>query len=590
MKTCTCLVLLLAATTFGCKKKGPDDKSSTGSAATTGSAGATAAGSGAGSAPIKTAAGDAVAELPVVTDCPKSLGGAEAVARTIKKECGPVIVTREYDINGTLTLEAGAILKFQDGADLEVGYNGTAKLIVKGTPTEPVTFTSAGDAAPGAWPGVQLYEHAARSQIAGLVIENAGGDKGALYIDAPDVSLTNSTIRNAKDIGIRVDNRGGFAQMSGNTFDKAGKLALTIFPRAAGGLGANKFDDGGFVQINPGRVEDSAKWQNPGAPYVLIGEIDVDGKNGRATLEIAAGTELRGKDAEIDIGYSSEATLVISGTADKPVVFTTAEDKTPGAWHGIWIYGKGEGRITHAAISYAGGGNDGRGAIMLDGGTASITNVAFDQNKRGVTIKGEATLKAFDQNKLSASPQPALDIIADQVGGLGAANTFDKDAHIEISHGKVKRSATWQPQGVPYEVTQELTLDDKAVLTLSPGVELAFATDQQFSVGYSSDASLKALGTADKPIKMHPVRDDVTWKGLWFYDHAVGSEVSHLEIASTAGEAAIHVENTANVKLSDVTGTKCAGAVVTSKCGATLTTSAIKAVSTPAAELKPTCK
>ncbi|HEY0194731.1 MAG TPA: hypothetical protein VGC42_26645 [Kofleriaceae bacterium] len=584
MKTRTWLLLMLAAAP-GCKK--PHDGDKLGSSSNAGTAA-----NGTGSAPaspIPTAEGGAIADLPVVSDCPKSLGGAEAVARTIKKECGPVIVTKEYDVNGSLTLEAGAVLKFQDGADLEVGYNGAAKLIIKGTAQDPVLLTSAGDAAPGAWPGVRLYEHAARSQLAGVIIENAGGDKGALFVDAADVTLTGSTIRNAKDIGLKVDHRGTFAKMADNTFDRAGKLAVSIYPEAVGGLGSNKLDAGAVVQIEPGHVTDSAKWQNPGAPYQLIGEIDVDGKNGRATLEITAGTELHGKDAELDIGYSSEATLVVSGTADKPVVFTAAEDKTPGAWHGIWIYGKGEAKIANATIAYAGGGAEDRGALMMEGGVASITGVTFDQNKRGVNIKGEPALKAFDHNKLSASAGPALEIVADQIGGLGTGNTFDKDAHIQVTRGKIQHTAVWQPQGVPYEVTQELTIDDKVVLTLSPGVELAFATDQQLSVGYSSDGTLKASGTADKPITLRPLRDDVTWKGVWFYEHAAASELAHVQISSTSGDAAIQVEHNASVKLSDITGTRCAGAVVTSKCGATLTTSAIKAVG-GTAELKPSCK
>lgn len=587
MKNCTCLILVVLA--LGCGKKKPvDDKA--GSAAGSAAAASTNTGAGTGSgSEVHTAEGGAVTDLPVVTDCPKSLAGAEAVARTIKKACGPVVVTAEYDINGSLTLEAGAILKFQDGADLEVGYNGAAKLIVKGTDAEPVTFTSAGDAAPGAWRGVRLYAHANRSQIDHLVIENAGDDKGALFLDAQDLVVKGSTIRNAKEVGIVVGDNGRLAELSGNTFDKAGKIAVKAHPNVIGAIGANKFDDGAYVEIEGGSVEDSAKWQNPGAPYVVIGEIDVDGKNGRATLEITAGTELRFKDADLDVGYNREATLVVSGTADKPVIFTAAEDKTPGTWHGIWVYAKGEVRIANAQISYAGGGAADRGALMIDRGTATVTATTFKDNKRGVNIKNEATIKSFDQNKLSASPEPALATIADAVGGFGS-NTFDKDAHLEITGGKIAHTQTWQPQGVAYEITSEVTVDDKQTLTLAPGVELAFAGDQQLSIGYNSDGTLKAVGTKEQPIKLHATRDDVTWKGLFLYGHALGSELANVQLAGTGGEAGIIVEHGASAKLTDITCAKCKGGVLTSKCGATITTSGIKAGDgTPAGEIKPTC-
>src|SRR5213076_203801 len=124
-----------------------------------------------------TAEGAAIAELPVIADCPRSLGGNEKVARTIRKECGPITITRSYFVDGSLTLEAGVVLKFQDRADLHVGMSGPAKLFVRGTASDPVIMTGAGDAFPGAWPGVELHPGARSSQISGLVIENAGVER-----------------------------------------------------------------------------------------------------------------------------------------------------------------------------------------------------------------------------------------------------------------------------------------------------------------------------------------------------------------------------------------------------------------------------
>lgn len=141
-----------------------------------------------------------------------------------------------------------------------------------------------------------------------------------------------------------------------------------------------------------------------------------------------------------------------------------------------------------------------------------------------------------------------------------------------------------------YEITSEVTVDDKQTLTLAPGVELAFGADQQLSIGYSSEGTLKAVGTKDKPIKLHATRDDVTWKGLFLYDHALGSELANLQLAGTSGDAGIVVERAASAKITDVTCAKCKGGVLTSKCGAQITTSGIKAgEGTPAGEIKPTC-
>jgi len=227
--------------------------------------------------------------------------------------------------------------------------------------------------------------------------------------------------------------------------------------------------------------------------------------------------------------------------------------------------------------------------LVLDGGTASVTATTFDGNKRGVDVLGRSTLKSFDHNKLSASPEPALSIVAEQVAALGPGNTFDKAAHIEVTGGAPKGNATWTPQGVPYEVTEEISVADKAVLTLLPGIELAFDASQ-LVVGHYSEGTLKAVATTDKPIKLRALRDETPWKGLMFHSHTINSELVHVQLAQTSGDAGVMVERDAAVKLTAVACAKCANAAVTSQCGAKLTASEIKAeAGTPKAELKPDC-
>ncbi len=105
-----------------------------------------------------------------VTECPRTLGGAEAqIDRVISKDCGPVTVVEDYRVdNGSLTLEAGATLQFKDGAALIVGASEPAKLLVAGTPA------GAGHADLGQRQGrggvarrSRLWDKAARSQITG---------------------------------------------------------------------------------------------------------------------------------------------------------------------------------------------------------------------------------------------------------------------------------------------------------------------------------------------------------------------------------------------------------------------------------------
>src|SRR5215468_10046888 len=156
-------VALVAAAACG-KKGATDDASRTGTAAGAGATGSKPADTGEQGEP-KTASGGAVADLPTVNDCPKSLSGGEKVARTIPKGCGPIVVTAEWNLDGSLTVEAGVTFKFQEGTQAIFGRNGTTKVTIQGTADQPVVMTSAGDAVAGFWRGIGLFEGTSRSRV-----------------------------------------------------------------------------------------------------------------------------------------------------------------------------------------------------------------------------------------------------------------------------------------------------------------------------------------------------------------------------------------------------------------------------------------
>ena len=538
---------------------------------------------------VKTASGGDVGDLKQVNDCPKALAGSEKVARTIPKGCGPILVTSGWQLEGALTVEAGVTFKFQEGVDAQFGRAETTKVVIKGTPQEPVTMTSAGDAVAGFWSGVWFGDHTGRSRIENLVIEHGGDEKGILRLSSNDIVVKGLTVRDAKVVGLYIDDNVRLGELSGATFEKAGKIAVSLPTAAIAAVApGNKFDAGAFVEVRGGALEDSAKWQNPGAPYVFRSGIDVHGKAGRATLEIAAGTELRfDQDLDFDVGYNGAAALVVAGTADKPVIFTGSDASV--SWHGLWLYNGSDAKIDFA--SFSGGGSDAnRGVLLVDSGaTLTLTSSIFKGNKGGVTLTGEGKIKAFDKNQLDGGERPALSLPSNEVAGLGAGNTFAKEARIEIHGGKVKSAATWVPQTVPYSVLDELVVDEKGALTLQPGVDIVFAKDQQMSVGYNGEASLKAVGTAEKPIKLHGEHDDAdAWKGLFFYDHARDSELGNVRLEGAGGDAGVIVKEGATVKISDLVCAKCTNAAVTSACKSKVDLKNVKAEGgTPKDVIKP---
>lgn len=548
-----------------------------------------AANAGAGATAVQSAAGGEVQAAATVTACPQSLGGTDKLHRVISKDCGVVPVTEDYYIDGgSLTLEAGASLSFKDGVGLFVGYYEPARLIVKGSAAEPVVLTAAGDRAPGAWRGVSLNSHAARSALAGLVIEFAGTDESALFVDAEDITIRELTIRDAKGAGLLISDTAGFAELAALTFKKLGRPAAIDLPaRAVAALGGgHHFDAGAQVQVRGGTVARGGKWQPPGAPLLIAGEVNVDGEGGqRATLELAPGLELRFTEAgALTVGYYSLAGLTAAGTAEAPITFTAHERRERGGWRGVGVHAQGEAKIEHALFEYGGKVAD-EGALQVRGGALTVNHTTFRNDAIGVSLDDGAKLQGFAHNTFVATPVAAV-LPAGALAGLGEGNAYDRDSKIRCPGGDVKGKATWHAQGAAIELGGEVRVEG-GELVIEPGVALLAAADVQLTVGFYERASLRIAGTAASPVTIGAAEGG-NWRGISLASQAHTNVLEHLVLTGASNEAAIQVEREVDARLTGVTCSKCSGAVVGWGCGAKVTSAQVLATDgTPKIEARP---
>jgi hypothetical protein len=547
-------------------------------------------GTGSGAAGSTGAGGGGVVvggEIPgqtIVTDCPKSLGGQESVARTITKACGIVVVADNYTNDGTLTLEAGAILAFKPNTALEIGYAKPGKLIVRGTKEAPVVMTAADEKVAGAWRGVWIHQNAPRSQIDGLVIEYAGGDqgRGAFNVEAIDVGFKNSMIKESKDIGLWVADDASVTDFTGNRFDKPGTIALSIPPGTIRGLAAgNSFGPVDVIHVRHGDVEDSGRWQNPGAPIVLTESIGINGRNGVATIEIAAGTELRlARSVELGVGYSKQGALKIAGTKEAPVIFRGAAGTDPGSWRGVRIYGNGDVTIEHAVFD-AGGEDDHHGAldVALDG-RLKASNVLFRNNKTALNIDEGAKVSTLDGLTFEGTSERAVITTTEGMGKLGAGNAYKGGKErIEILGGDTHSDATWSAQpGAIIEVSNHVSVGDGKTLTLGAGLELRFRNGFELSVGYAKDGTLKTAATKEQPVVLRGLEDEKdAWNGVKLYGNAKSNKLDWIDLVNVAGEAGIHAQQESTGTISNATCTGCA-AVVHLDCSSKVTAEGVTPV------------
>jgi hypothetical protein len=541
-----------------------------------------------GSSPSEETSGE---DGEVPADCPKTLSGRESADRVIPTACKTVEVSGNYSIDGaTLTIEPGVTLSFRDDAMLSVGYFDTAKLEIKGTTEQPVTFTSSGDDVAGVWKGVRLHAKANRSVIEGLVIEYAGDKDGALKIDANDVEMKGSVIRHARNVGVLIDRRGTLAEFSGNTFEDVGDVAMRVTPAVAGQIGAgNTFGDA-TVHVLGGKVEADTTWKAVGTPFTVVGVVNVDGGDStRATLTLDPGTTLRfDADGGMRVGRFSLAGLHAVGSSDAPILLTAHEKQEAGSWDGLQIHGRGEAKLDHVKLEY-GGANTRQGVLLGQSGSKlSVEHCTFSSNQHGVVLDGrEPELEAFDANTFEDTPV-ALQLPVRNVGVLGGENTYAGDPRIVITGGTMDEDATWKRQKGAVVVIDK-PINVSANLQIEPGYTLQMADGSRIVVGQFNNASLRAQGTESEPISFVGVRDDAgAWGSIVLHARSGGSVLEHVLVRNAGGRAGVEVNANADAKISDLTCEKCEVAAVWWHHSAKVETSNIKAAEgTPKAESKP---
>ncbi|HUQ06100.1 MAG TPA: hypothetical protein VM261_26535 [Kofleriaceae bacterium] len=525
--------------------------------------------------------------------CVMNLAGALTADRTIAGGCTVTVTDDVTVMSGTLTLEAGATVLFLEGRSLVVAPEAAAKLVVAGTIDQPVRMSAAPDVA--AWGQLRVGPGATGSTITGLSVEKAGKDgKSAVLIEAADVAMTRSTVKDVGAVGIELAADKSFGTFEDNRIERTGKELVRIGPEAAGSIGEhNTFGGGGVIAVVPGTLSRSVTWRARGAPYLVADMLQVQMKDTRATLTLDEGVEVRFTvKAGLGIGVNHPGGLKVSGTAARPVTLVSADGQA-GAWN-VWIGRHGEAVIDHAIVK--GGGTDREaGAVAVRGGSLELYNTKLSDVVVGVSVdeKGKLAVDGctFERTGLFAVS------LATQLASL-RKNTFDSGAKVELRGGTIDESVTWKPEtkvwwsgrvavtkgALTIEAGSDFQMMDKAsldVIAAAPGKKKPAKADV---------ASLVIKGTADAPVKMIGVRSTPgTWDNIGLTG-VQDSTIEHLQLASSGGDAAITVGDGVHLSLAHVRCEQCAGAIVTSTCGGTVSAESIEvAGGTPAATVAPTC-
>lgn len=432
--------------------------------------------------------------------------------------------------NATVTIEPGAVVRFTEGASLEVGTETevtAATLIAKGTPEEPILFTADSDTPfAGFWSTISFGNgDSGNSIVENCIIEYGGGDNS--YGDAlmkirasAGVTVQHNTFRKSGGYGIYVDSPGIFKSFTGNTLSECQDGSLLMSAEAVPGIGLDNTLVTPVIVENGSIKTATATWKKLNVPYQILGGTLYVGSESGTTWTIEPGTTIKLPHwSDIVVGgfSTSKATLIANGTSAEPITFTSVDPvSTAEQRWGALHFGIGTNALT--SLKYCTIENGGitsstaeRAEIILEDCSINIESTkVLNSVDYAILLNSEASFGTFTGNTIDNPGHDGVNIYANWAHTIGAGNTFNAARGILVQADIIEQSAaTWLKQPVPYVITGPGDMDlsiynstpEGAKLTLAPGVQVLMGThgDILAGSGYGKGA-LIADGTAEEPI------------------------------------------------------------------------------------------
>lgn len=326
------------------------------------------------------------------TSDPNTLQKRITAATTLKKKCSPYFVVEPTSFEAEVTIEPGVkIIAPQGGARSRITVTRFGKLIARGTPADPIIFTSkyaeaGGGPLGGQWTGILFLNSQPGSHLEHVIIEYAGGVYGGVpgddeftrYEFPVEGSLLNDSTPDliVKDVWIRRSNGYAVATTTDAAFDASGMAIYAAFDRVtltnnqrgiwvpvdqAGTLGpdlcwaerdamgacpsgatppANNYVEAHIDSMlgrTPENVTRDAQWK----PYAVPYKVDNINVTSGALLEILDGAELRMTNlGGIAVGVNSPGALKMIASA-RGGIRVGSFYQSPTAqehWNGVWIW------------------------------------------------------------------------------------------------------------------------------------------------------------------------------------------------------------------------------------------------------------
>jgi len=482
-----------------------------------------------------------------------------------------------YRLWGDVTVPAGSTLTVAPGQVVKAAYGSQelrveGTLLAGGTAAAPIVFTTEYDDTVGGdtnnnstnngpyaglWDGLRFEATSTGSTLDYVAVRYGGwSNPGNIWVNGGQLRLANSTLYRGSRDGLRIV--GSSPTLLDNRFEGNGWSAVSMDlasnPDIQGVTVVNNGVNG--LTLDSGALPGDGFWDDPDITYRMSGDVTVPPG---LILTIAPGQVVKVAYGSLDLFV--QGTLLASGTAEAPIVFTSENDDSVGGDTnnnggnngpngGIWGRLRFEATSTgsllsHVGIYYSGWGAT--GAIEVVGGELTMTDgTVYGCSVYGARLEQCAaaiTGTLFDHNAWAAistdlSSTPAI-----------ASVTLDGNGQngLRLDSGTLPGDAIWDDTDIVHILPEDVVVPPGATLTLAPGLVVKAEYGAVFLV---VDGTLSAEGTVEAPIVFTSDRDDSAggdtnnrtdgpyrgvWGGLVLTANSLDSVLDHVEVRYGGG-------------------------------------------------------
>jgi hypothetical protein len=436
-----------------------------------------------------------------------------------------------------LTIAAGVTVRFQTYTSLVV----TGTLMVNGTATQPVLFTSALESPyAGSWHRIGFYPGSI-GNIQHAIIEYGGQSTfPIIQVEGGSVTVKDSIIRYSGTQGIRsnvwinlINNQfvGNHSEALSLSGPAGSPNAYTITGNTGYDNGVDAFFIGGSTPYN------LTLGENPDLPYVNQGIFRVPAGS---MLNVGEGARFEiGMEGQVTGAIEVEGTLDVNGSNEKRVAFTGIESvwgHTPGSWWRIYIKPGGVASLDYASVDYAGAGT---ANIYVEDAKLDLKNsqVGWSAGNGVYAVDSLVTINAstFHNNavdgvRVVAESQALWPVITDNEFVENASNAINLRFMAASSSTFSVSGNSGSENGINGILVEGMLAD--TTLISNPGLDYVFWSlnipsgvtlnvesgtvvklDQTFSGGgslVSVNGTLNLNGSADYPVVFTSLHDDTS--------------------------------------------------------------------------------